>query len=78
VVYRYNLWKGMACGTGDVNLSGAYPYVNAVNGAAMDYHLTGGAARDLVPASESNLATDIDGQPRPQGARLDAGSDEIG
>jgi hypothetical protein len=78
VVYRYNLWKGMACGTGDVNLSGAYPYVNTVNGAGMDYHLTGGAARDLVPASESNLATDIDGNPRPQGARLDAGSDEIG
>jgi hypothetical protein len=78
VVYRYNLWKGMTCGTGDVNLSGAYPYVSAVNGAAMDYHLTGGAARDLVPTSESNLATDIDGQPRPQGARLDAGSDEIG
>ncbi len=78
VIYRYNLWKGMACGTGDVNLSGAYPYVNAVNGAGMDYHLTGGAARDLVPASESSLATDVDGQPRPQGARLDAGSDEGG
>lgn len=78
VIYRYNLWKGMACGTGDVNLSGAYPYVNAANGAAMDYHLTGGAARDLVPASESSLATDVDGGPRPQGARLDAGSDELG
>jgi hypothetical protein len=78
IVYRYNVWKGMACGTGDVNLSGAYPYVNAVNGPTLDYHLTGGVARDLVPASESNLATDIDGNPRPQGARLDAGSDEIG
>ena len=78
VIYRYNLWKGMACGTGDVNLSGAYPFVNMVNGAGMDYHLTGGAARDLVPASESNLSTDIDGQARPQGARLEAGSDEIG
>ncbi len=78
VIYRYNLWKGMACGTGDVNLSGAYPFVNTINGAGMDYHLTGGAARDLVPASESNLTTDIDGQARPQGARLEAGSDEIG
>lgn len=78
VIYRYNLWKGMACGTGDVNLSGAYPYVNTVNGAGMDYHLTGGAARDLVPASESNLSTDIDGEARPQGARLDAGADEAG
>ena len=78
VVYRYNLWKGMACGTGDVNLSGAYPYLNAANGATLDYHLTGGVGRDLVPVSESNLTTDIDGQPRPQGARLDAGSDEIG
>jgi outer membrane biosynthesis protein TonB len=76
VIYRYNLWKGMACGTGDVNLSGAYPYVSAVNGAGMNYHLAGGAARDLVPATESNLATDIDGEARPQGPRLDAGSDE--
>jgi hypothetical protein len=78
VIYRYNLWKGMACGTGDVNLSGAYPYVNTVNGAGMNYHLTGGSARDLVPTSESNLGTDIDGEARPQGAQLDAGSDEIG
>lgn len=78
VVYRYNLWKGMACGTGDVNLGGAYPFVNTVNGSGMNYHLTGGAALNLVPTSESNLGTDIDGQARPQGARLDAGSDEIG
>ena len=78
VIYRYNLWKGMACGTGDVNLGGAYPFVNTVNGAGMDYHLTGGSALNLVPASESNLSTDIDGQARPQGARLEAGSDEIG
>jgi hypothetical protein len=77
-IYRYNLWKGMACGTGDINLSGAYPFVNTVNGAGMDYHLTGGAARDLVPLAESNLAIDIDGDARPQGAGLDAGADEIG
>lgn len=79
VIYRYNVWKGMACGTGDVNLSGAYPYVNAANGQAMDYHLTGGVAKDLVPASEeSNPTTDIDGEPRLQGSKIDAGSDEIG
>lgn len=78
VTFRYNLWRGMACGTGDVNLGGAYPYVNTVNGAGMDYHLTGGAARDLVPESESSLATDIDGQARPMGPRRDAGADESG
>ena len=77
-IYRYNLWKGMACGTGDVNLGGAYPFVNTVNGAGMDYHLTGGAARDLVPVAESNLTTDIDGAARPQGPGLDAGADELG
>lgn len=77
-IYRYNLWKGMACGTGDVNLGGAYPFVNTVNGAGMNYHLTGGAARDLVPAAESGLATDIDGEARPRGSGLDAGADEIG
>lgn len=77
IVFRYNAWRGMACGTGDVNIS-SYPYVNTINGAGMDYHLTGGVARDLVPPNESNLATDIDGSPRPQGVRLDAGSDELG
>jgi|GEM_PF-2018935 len=76
VVFRYNLWRGMACGTGDVNLGGAYPYVNAINGAGMDYHLTGGVARDLIPESEDNLGTDIDGQARPMGPRRDAGADE--
>jgi hypothetical protein len=78
VIFRYNVWRGMACGTGDVNLSGSYPFANTVNGAGMDYHLSGGAARDLVPESESNLATDIDGQARPMGPRRDAGADESG
>jgi hypothetical protein len=33
----------------------------------------------LVPASEeSNPTTDIDGQPRLQGSKVDAGADETG
>ncbi len=78
VIYRYNLWQGNACGSGDVNLAGAFPYVNTVNGAGMDYHLTGGAALNLVPGTESSLGDDIDGQARPLGGVRDAGADEKG
>src|SRR5215208_728601 len=55
---------------------GAPPCVRASDRGDLDYHLTGGVAVDQVPVSVSNLLDDIDGQPRPNGPALDAGSDE--
>ena len=47
---------------------------------AEDYHLTGGAAQNLVTPTTGDYAlmTDIDGQARPIGPARDAGSDERG
>jgi hypothetical protein len=46
-----------------------------------DYHLTAGSplntGSDTVLAAHPELATDIDGQPRPSGAHADAGADEV-
>lgn len=77
VVYRDNVWQQGACDPSDRSLGGAaLPFVRVSDHADLDYHLTGGVAVDLVQASVSNLADDIDGDPRPEGAALDAGSDE--
>jgi hypothetical protein len=77
VLYRDNVWQQGTCAPSDRSLGGAaLPFVRASDHADLDYHLTGGVAVDLVPASASNLADDIDGDPRPHGAALDAGSDE--
>ncbi len=77
VVYRDNVWQQGICDASDRSLGGApFPFVNASDHADLDYHLTGGVAVDLVPASVSNLLDDIDGDARPDGAALDAGSDE--
>ncbi|HEY5942561.1 MAG TPA: hypothetical protein VIT89_06865 [Solirubrobacterales bacterium] len=76
VSYRYNVWfGGGVCDPSDVGV-GAPPFAQASDGADLDYHLTGGPAVDLVPASASNLADDFDNQARPQGSARDAGSDE--
>jgi hypothetical protein len=79
VTYRSNVWFGEAgtCDSSDRSLGGASPpFVRASDHADLDYHLTGGPAVDLVPTSVSNLADDIDGESRPRGPALDAGSDE--
>jgi hypothetical protein len=79
VTYRSNVWFGGTgtCDSSDRSLGGAPPpFVLAGDHADLDYHLTGGVAVDLVPTSVSNLAEDVDGEARPDGPALDAGSDE--
>jgi len=76
VSYRYNVWfGGGVCDPTDVAVS-APPFVKASDHADLDYHLTGGPAVNLVPASASNLASDYDNEARPQGSAREAGSDE--
>lgn len=77
VVYRDNVWQQGTCDPSDRSLGGApLPFVRASDHGDLDYHLTGGPAVDLVPASASNLADDIDGESRPKGPARDAGADE--
>ena len=77
VTYRDNAWfGGGVCDPSDISLGNAPPFVRRSDHGDLDYHLTGGPAVDLVPASVSDLADDIDGQARPDGAARDAGSDE--
>jgi hypothetical protein len=76
VTWAYNAWVGGKCGTTDVSI-GSLPYASTTIGSE-DYHLTGGAAVDLVTPTTGDyaLGTDIDGQARPRGAARDAGADE--
>jgi hypothetical protein len=77
IQFSYNVWQNDKCTATDVNLGGgAYPYASRVQTAALDYHLTGGPAVDLIPTSP--LTRDIDGDPRPNGKGYDAGADELG
>jgi hypothetical protein len=78
ITYRDNVWFGGSgiCDPSDASLAGGPPFVRASDHVDLDYHLTGGVAVDRVPASISDLGDDIDGQTRPDGAALDAGSDE--
>jgi hypothetical protein len=77
VTYEYNAWfGGGTCGPSDISAGNGPPFVNVSDHGDFDYHLTGGPAVNLVPTSVSDLADDIDGQPRPIGPALDAGSDE--
>jgi hypothetical protein len=78
VTYLYNVWWGGSgtCDPTDSGLGGGPPFVHVSDHGDLDYHLTGGVAVDKVPTSASDLADDIDGQPRPDGPALDAGSDE--
>ncbi|MCW3015829.1 MAG: hypothetical protein JWO02_2921 [Solirubrobacterales bacterium] len=77
MTYAYNVWQNGRCSGSDIDLAGGpLPYVNAVDDAALDYHLTGGPAVDRVPSSQLTVPTDIDGRPRPFAAAADVGSDE--
>ena len=52
IAWSYNVWRGSKCAATDVNLAGAaLPYVSRAMTAALDYHLAGGPAVDLLPAS---------------------------
>lgn len=79
--FAYNVWSTAwrtgSCSPTDRILGDSFPYVNGGGNADMDYHLAAeSVADDLVPASLGCPATDIDEQPRPEGARCDAGADE--
>ena len=77
ITYSFNVWTAGACGTSSVAVS-PLPYVNTSDGAAGDYHLTGGAAVDLVTPTTGvyALGFDYDGGLRPRGAGRDAGAHE--
>jgi hypothetical protein len=76
LTWAYNAWVGGRCGGTDAKL-GSLPYVSTTIGSE-DFHLTGGRAQDLVTGKGRDyaLATDIDGQKRPDGRARDAGADE--
>ena len=76
LLWAYNALVGGRCGETDVTLA-SLPYVSTTIGSE-DYHLTGGAAQDLVTPTSRDFAlkTDIDGRHRPHGAARDAGANE--
>ena len=77
MVFSYNVWTSGTCSATD-RAEATFNYVNSSDGAAGDYHLTGGVAVGLVTATsaDASLAGDFDGQAR--SAPRDAGSDEMG
>jgi Bacterial Ig domain len=79
----YNVWTdptAALCSATDQLSTGSAEFQNVGGTLTYDYHLIPGAgpkAHDLVPTSEGCPATDIDGDPRPDGTGFcDAGADE--
>jgi hypothetical protein len=76
VSYAYNVWKGAACGSTDLNVSGL-GFLNSSPGS-FDLHLAPGSPA-LNHGDPGNYPSrDFDGQSRPQGSGPDAGADESG
>jgi hypothetical protein len=77
LTWEYNAWWGGTCGAATDVAIPTLPFRDTTVGHE-DYHLTGGAAVDLVPGTDPDqtIATDIDGQSRPIGRARDAGADE--
>jgi hypothetical protein len=70
----HNVWSGTApCTTTDTQAPTGF-----VNQNGFDFHLTPGAAAIDHGHPTQHPATDIDGDPRPQGNAPDAGADEVG
>jgi len=74
VKFEFNVFVGSSCGVNSVSMQ-SFPYASY---GGVDFHLTGGAAVDLVTTADDDaqLNNDYDGKSRPQGAGRDAGADE--
>jgi hypothetical protein len=80
VSYQYNVFTGGgSCGSNAKSCTPSYLSASSSVTVQGDYHLaaTDSCARGAADqAAGSYPATDIDGQPRPQGTAVDAGADE--
>ncbi len=72
VVFSHNVWSSAKCGPTDKKAPLGFR-----NPATFDLHLKIGAAARGRGDKSSYPATDIDGQKRPLGKRVDAGADEV-
>ena len=72
VVFAHNIWDATKCGATDRKAPLGFR-----NPAKFDLHLKLGAAARGRGDRTSYPATDIDGQKRPLGNRVDAGADEV-
>jgi hypothetical protein len=70
--FTYTLSNETIAGTGNATTAPTF-----VNAATNDYHLTAASAGIDAADPAATLATDIDGQSRPQGPRADIGADEV-
>ncbi|MGD9570366.1 MAG: Ig-like domain-containing protein [Thermoleophilia bacterium] len=72
VTYRYNVWSGAACGTGDLKASPGF-----VNADGFDLRLAAGSAAIDRGDPANRPASDIFGTARPKGGAPDAGAHEL-
>jgi hypothetical protein len=67
-----DIGPAMAAGTGNINTDPMF-----INPAAGDYHLGPSSPAREVADPAATIGVDLDGDPRPQGARRDIGADEV-